>query len=285
MEPVARVNPREKFQVETNDCFYQQIMDEGQAFEELDYNRLNPATGPIYIEGAMPGDILKIKIHSIDVKDKGVSMVIPKEGVLGKHVTKPIIKVIPVEDGWAKFMGVNIPIRPMIGVIGVAPKEEDGQWPTATPWKHGGNMDTSEIVAGSTLYFQVNQEGALLALGDCHAVMGDGEVCFTGLEIPATVVLEADIIRDKEIKWPLLESQDSTMVLASGENLDEAIYEATLQGVNTISKALDMDFEHAYLLSSLILDLKISQVVDPKKTVRAAIPKNIISTEKIIEAL
>lgn len=285
MEAIASVLPGETIKVIANDCFFQQIYSEEQVLKEIDYDRLNPATGPIYVEGAEPGDLLKVKIIDIDVKNKGVAAVVPNEGVLGDQVTKPIIRIIEVEDNHAVFHGVKIPISPMIGVIGVAPKEEDGEWSTDSPWKHGGNMDTKDIKAGSTLYFPVNQEGALLALGDCHAVMGDGEICFTGLEVAGEVTLEIDLIKNRTVKWPLLETDEYTMILASGNNLDEAVYEATTQAVNYIKNSLGIEWEDAYILASLAVDLKISQLVDPKITARAAIPKYVVSTEKLIDSL
>lgn len=285
MEAITTVSPGDVFKVETNDCFYQQITSEKQVLTEIDYDRLNPATGPIFVEGAEPGDLLKLKIVSIDVKDRGVAAVVPDEGVLGDQVTKPIIRVIEIEDGHAIFHGVKLPIRPMIGVIGVAPLVEDGEWATDSPWKHGGNMDTTDIKAGSTLYFPVGQRGALLALGDCHAIMGDGEICFTGLEIPAEVVLEVDLIKGKATKWPLVETDQHTMVISSGDDLEEAIYEAATQAVNHIKDSLGIEWEDAYIMASLSVDLKISQVVDPKATARAAIPKYVIPTQKLIESI
>lgn len=285
MEPIASVLPGDIFKVETNDCFFQQVLSEEQDLKDLDYGRLNPATGPIYVEGAEPGDLLKVKIISIDVKDKGIAAVIPNGGLLGDQVTKSIIRIINIEDNHALFQGVKIPISLMIGVIGVAPSKEDGEWTTDTPWKHGGNMDTKDIKAGSTLYFPVNQEGALLALGDCHALMADGEVCFTGLEIPAEVTLEVDLIKNKSVKWPLLETDEYTMVVASGDNLDHAVYEATSNAVEYIKNSLGIEWEEAYILASLSVDLKISQLVDPKITVRAAIPKYLVATEKLIDSL
>lgn len=285
MEPIASVLPGDIFKVETNDCFFQQVLSEEQDLKDLDYGRLNPATGPIYVEGAEPGDLLKVKIISIDVKDKGIAAVIPNGGLLGDQVTKSIIRIINIEDNHALFQGVKIPISPMIGVIGVAPAKEDGEWTTDTPWKHGGNMDIKDIKAGSTLYFPVNQEGALLALGDCHALMADGEVCFTGLEIPAEVTLEVDLIKNKSVKWPLLETDEYTMVVASGDNLDHAVYEATSNAVEYIKNSLAIEWEEAYILASLSVDLKISQLVDPKITVRAAIPKYLVATEKLIDSL
>ncbi len=285
MDHIDKVNLNEKFIVETNDCFFQQIQNEETLLEELDYDCLNPATGPIFVEGAEPGDLLKVDILAIEVANKGTTMTVPGEGVLGDQVTKAKVKILPIEDDYAIFNGIKIPIVPMIGVIGVAPNKEDGEWPTATPWKHGGNMDTKDIKAGSTLYFPVHQKGALLALGDCHATMGDGEICFTGLEIPAKVSLKVDVIKNKTIKWPLLETKEATMVLASGDDVDDAIYEASSQAVNHLQKGLNFDFEDAYMLASLAMDLKISQVVDPKITVRAAIPKYILSSDDLIESL
>lgn len=285
MDYVEKIFPGEVIKVETNDCFFQQIFQEDQVLTEIDYDRLNPATGPIYVEGAEPGDLLQVKIIKIAPANKGVAAVVPNEGALGDQVTKPIIKVLTIEDGYADYQGIKLPIRPMIGVIGVAPAKEEGTWATDSPWKHGGNMDTTDIKAGSTLYFPVNQKGALLALGDCHALMGDGEICFTGLEVPAEVTLELNLIKGKSIKWPLVETDEHTMVIASGNDLESALYEATSQAVKHLQDSLKIEWEEAYILASLCVDLKISQVVDPKKTIRAAIPKHVVSTEKLIAAL
>lgn len=285
MEFIEKISHGERFVVETNDCFFQQVQDENIVLDELDYDCLNPATGPLFIEDAKPGDILEVKIIDIQVADKGVTMTFPGEGVLGDQATKSKVRILPIEEGYAIFNGIKIPIVPMIGVIGVAPNNADGEWPTATPWKHGGNMDTTDIKKGSTLYFPVHQDGALLALGDCHALMGDGEICFTGLEVQANVTLEVNVIKDKSIKWPLVETKDSTMVIASGDDVEQAIYEATSQAVNHLKDGLNFEWEDAYMLASLVMDLRISQVVDPKMTVRAAIPKNILSTENLIKRI
>ncbi|NLW23625.1 MAG: acetamidase/formamidase family protein [Tissierellia bacterium] len=283
MEPVEKVNPKEIFKVCTNDCFHGQLIREDQTFGELDYSLFNPATGPIYIEGAEAGDLLKVKILDIQVPSKGVSVTVPKEGVLGNKVTKALTKIIEIKDGSCNYNGIQIPIRPMIGVIGVAPKE--GEYDTATPWKHGGNMDTADIGIGSTLYFPVNQKGALLALGDCHALMADGEIACSGLEIAAEVILQVDVIKGKEIAWPLVETDDYTMVIASGDTLDEAVYAASDEAVKYLAKGLNMSWEEAYILASLAVDIRISQLVDPKLTVRAVIPKRILETQKIIRSL
>ena len=285
MEPVISINSGESILVETNDCFYQQIQREDQVLMEIDFDRINPATGPIYVNGAEKGDILKVRIDKIDVADKGTAAVVPGHGVLADLAKVPIVKIFKVEEGYIDFNGMKLPINPMIGVIGVAPSDEEGDCPTQTPWKHGGNMDTTDIREGSTLYFPVNQKGALLALGDCHAMMGDGEVCFTGLEIPAKVRLYVEVIKNKHINWPIVENNLGTMIVASGDDIDKAIYSGTEEAVRILSKVLDLSFEEAYLLGSIAMDLKISQVVDPKKTIRAFIPKRLVDTENIIEKL
>lgn len=277
MTPVGSVHPGERFTVDTHDCFHEQIFQEDQTLSEIDYERLNPATGPIYIEGAEPGDLLKLTIHNIRIAENGVAMVVPGEGVLGDSVKEGIIRILPIQDGLCRFAGFEFPIKPMIGVIGVAPSKASGSWGTVSPWMHGGNMDTSEMTSGTVLYLPVQAQGALLALGDCHAVMGDGELCFTGLEVQARVELTANIIRHAAQKWPMLETPDAYMVIASGDTIDEAIREATQQAIELLRQALVLSFEEAYMLASLYVDLKFCQVVDPKKTIRASIPKFVLT--------
>lgn len=277
MQPIGSVSPGERFTVMTHDCFHEQIQTEDQTFSEIDYDRLNPATGPIFIENAHPGDLLKITLHDIRVADHGIAIVVPGEGLLGHHVENSMVKIIPINGTHCTYNGLKLPLAPMVGVIGTAPSEASGTWGTASPWMHGGNMDTKDICAGSILYLPVNTEGALLALGDCHAAMGDGELCFTGLEVQAEVELTVELIPGGAQKWPVLETPEAYMVIASGDTVDDALYEASLQAVTLLASCLDMTFEEAYLLASLYVDLKISQVVDPKKTVRAAIPKSVLS--------
>lgn len=285
MKSVANVPSGAIVHFESNDCFYQQIRDESQVLESIDHERLNPATGPVYVEGAEPGDLLKVDILAIDVKSAGVSAVVPGEGALKDDAKQAIVRVISVEDGEAIFKGIRLPLRPMIGVIGVAPGDEDGACPTHTPYKHGGNMDTNEITKGSTLFFPVRQPGALFGLGDCHGLMGDGEVCFTGLEIPADVYVRLTVVKSKKTMWPILSTDTSTQVIASAETLDAALQSAMKVAVDLLATSFSLMWEEAYMLASLAVDAKISQVVDPLVTVRASIPKWLVSTEKLLAQL
>ncbi len=286
LKEVEKVKPGEEFIVETNDCFYQQIQREDQVIEEIDHSSLNPATGPIYVEGAEVGDMLKVHIKKIDIADSGCSLAIPGSGFLPDKVKKATTKIIDVKDGYANFTDmIKIPISPMIGVIGVAPNREDGEWTTDTPYKHGGNMDSTEIKEGSTLYFSVATEGAMLALGDLHAVMGDGEVCVTGLEIPGEVTLQVEVLKNKSFPWPILETEDEIMVLASGDNMEYATKEALNSIIDIFEKSLGLTWEEGYILSSLAVDFRISQLVDPKITIRAAVSKEVLPFEKMIKVL
>ena len=286
MDYIDRIKAGEEFIVKTNDCFYQQIRSEKDLVEEIDGDRLNPATGPLYIEGAEPGDSLKIDILDIKVASEGVALTIPEGGLLGDLVEKPLTRIIEVRDNMAYFSeDIKFPIDPMIGVIGLAPSEQVGSVPTSTPYMHGGNMDTKEIKANTSLYLPVEQEGGLLALGDLHASMGDGEVCFTGLEIPGEVKLKVELIKGKKLDWPILENDKELMVIVSERGLDKALYTSAHTLVNYISKAKNISFEEAYILSSLKMDLRVSQLVNPLVTTRAAISKDILDMEDILGAL
>lgn len=285
MEHIESVRPNSVFKVKANDCFFQQVDENTENLEKIDFSRVNPATGPIFVEGAEIGDTLKVKILDIEVIDRGVAGTLPVGGVLGDQVDNSIIKIIDIKDDFAIFNDLKLPIKPMIGVIGVAPKKEDGEWPTAIPWKHGGNMDTTEVKKASTLYFPVHQKGALLALGDCHALMADGESCMTGLEIPATVTLEVEVIKGKQVEWPLLETEEDIMVLASGKTLNDASYSATDLIVKILQSSLGYTWEDSYILSSLAMDLKVSQAVNDMQTVRASISKEILPVNKLFKAL
>lgn len=284
MKEHYRVAAGSRLEIETHDCFYQQMLGEGACLGTLNMDTLNPATGPIYVEGAEVGDILKVTIEKIDVADRGVAMVIPGEGFLSDLNTEETTMIIPIKDEKAQFLSLELPIRPMIGVIGVAPGQGE-VWPTSTPWNHGGNMDTREITAGTTLYLPVRQRGALFALGDCHALMADGEVSVTGLEIQAKVSLTLDVIKKKALPWPLLETQEESMLLVSGDDVEDALKKGLEETLKLLQKGLGLSWNEATILASLALDARISQLVDPKITVRYPIPKDILSMERILDSL
>ncbi len=282
MKAVEHVVPGEVIKFETNDSWDNQIDSEDKLRTQIDNSRVNGATGPVYVEGVEKGDLLQVKILDITLADKGFAVARPDFGILCETVKKARTRVVTkVNNSFFRFMDILVPVKRMIGVIGVAPLE--GEYSTNIPWKHGGNMDTSDITEGSTLYLPVGQKGGLLAMGDCHALQGDGEI-FSGCEISAEVTVKIDVIKNKTIEWPLVETKDYTMVIASGDSVDDAAKEATRQAVDLLSKGLGLSWDDALILASIAIDLKISQITGSKKTIRAAIPISIVSTQRLIEA-
>lgn len=273
LEPVERVKPGETIRFKTLDCFSNQVCSNEQLITSIDFDRINPGTGPIYIEGAEVGDTLVVKIDDIQVNNQGVTSTLPDIGPLTENV-ETRTKVLQVKDGKIKFNDVEIDARPMIGVIGVAPKDE--AIPCGSAGDHGGNMDNKNIVKGTTLYFPVFNEGALLQIGDLHAVMGDGELAGTGLEIAGEVTVTVDLIKNKAINRPIHETEDKYYTIASASEYEEAVKLASLDMQELITEKYGWDNTDAYLYLTLQGDIEVCQSARPSGwpiIVRLAVPK------------
>ena len=281
-EPVARVKPGTILEIETRDCFSNQLISEEQLVTQIDWSAVNPATGPVYVEGVEPGDALVVKILKIDVSSEGFLVTLPGAGALPDLVKEVKVRKCYVMGDKVVFRGSVINARKMVGVVGVATREKT---PTGVPGRHGGNLDTKYVTEGSTIYLPVEAEGALFGLGDLHAAMGDGEVCVTGCEVSGRVLVVLDVIKKSAPKWPVLEYGEWVFVLVSNENLEKAVREAVQVSVEAISHATGVSWHEAYMLASVATDLEISQVVDPRKTVRVKIPKTIVDVTKLLESL
>jgi len=282
LEPVARVKPGTILEIETRDCFSNQLISEEQLVTQIDWSAVNPATGPVYVEGVEPGDALVVKILKIDVSSEGFLVTLPGAGALPDLVKEVKVRKCYVVGDKVVFRGSVINARKMVGVVGVATREKT---PTGVPGRHGGNLDTKYVTEGSTIYLPVEAEGALFGLGDLHAAMGDGEVCVTGCEVSGRVLVVLDVIKKSAPKWPVLEYGEWVFVLVSNENLEKAVREAVQVSVEAISHATGVSWHEAYMLASVATDLEISQVVDPRKTVRVKIPKTIVDVTKLLESL
>ncbi|MHB1394948.1 MAG: acetamidase/formamidase family protein [Clostridia bacterium] len=270
-QAVATVEAGEMVVFETLDCFSNHIRREDQLFSSVGWDVINPATGPLYINNAVPGDILKVEIVDIKLDEQGVMTTAPNLGVLGKIVSGEVTKVVPIRNGKAIFNEkIEIPINPMIGVIGTSPKNEE--IPTGTPGTHGSNMDCKRIVKGSVLYLPVNVPGALLAMGDMHAVMGDGEIVVCGIEISGEITVRVNVIKNASLPLPMLVEGDSVMTIASAETLDEAAKTATINMHTFLCNELNINVDEAGMLLSVLGDLRICQVVDPLMTARMELP-------------
>lgn len=279
--PVERVKPGELVLFETEDALGGQIRNEETSLEELDWSRVDGATGPVFVENAEPGDTLVAEILDIKVEEKGVIVTVPKNGILGGKQFNPLTKMVRISNGYVHFdEDVHVKANPMIGTIGVAP--ESGEIPSGSLGKHGGNMDVKELTAGTKLYLPVFTEGALFATGDLHAVQADGELCVSSIEVAGEVLLRFSLIKGKKPEWPMLETHDWYAFLACGNTLDEAAAFAAETAVEAYMREYNWPFEKAYMFGSLAINLEINQVVDPKKGVRAVMSKDFISLDSLI---
>jgi amidase len=281
-KPAASCKPGETVVFETQDCFSNQIQTEDVLFETTDWDTVNPATGPLEIEGAEPGDTLKVEIKKMDLNDHGVMVAVPEMGFLNNFIEESETKIITIEQNKAVFSDkIKIDLNPMIGVIGCSPGKDEEAVPCGTPASHGGNMDTKVITEGSTLYFPVKVSGAMLAMGDLHAAMGDGEVVISGVEIAGEVTVKVDVIKGKEITDPMVERNDAFYTIASGPTLDAAAKKAADNMFTFLKQRLDLENNELAMLMSVICDLQVSQVVDPEKTARMRVDKKALAEYNI----
>ena len=273
--PAARVTPGETFVVEVEDCYSARLKTKKDVFTKEMWPTVNPATGPVFVEGARPGDILKVEILQIKTRKWAVMCVEHGAGALADFVEGIETVIFPIRGG--KLVVSNrfmIPVDTMIGVIGTAPK--GAPILTGTPGEHGANMDTKEIAAGATVYLPVNVEGALLALGDLHAVMGDGEVCICGAETAGEVKLRVSI-EDRRLPTPCVENDTHIIFIGSALHLDDCEKIVLAKAHRYLTECLGMKPNDAARLMSLVGQLRVSQVVDPLKTMKFMLPKEYLA--------
>jgi amidase len=273
--PVLEVSQHETFCVETKDCYSDALRSPEDRFTKAMWNTVNPATGPVYFPGAEPGRPLRIEILDIRTRPYAVMCLEQGSGALGGFIEASETTILPIENNLLMLNGaLSIPIRPMIGVIGTAPAGTPVL--NGTPGEHGGNMDCKLITAGSVLYLPVNTKGALLALGDLHAVMGDGEVCLCGAEVSGEVTLRAAQV-DSLIPTPCVETESHFHFIGSAETLDECERMVLEKAHRFLTRVEKLSSNEAARAMSLLGDLGVCQVVDPLKTMRFSVPKTLLN--------
>ncbi len=248
----------------------------------VEFDPIHPLTGPVFVEGAEPGDVLAVKLHEIEVGDWGWAGIFPGFGFLADEFTEPYLKTFEFDKDKkeARFNDrITIPLRPFAGVMGVAPATDE-MLSTIPPRANGGNMDDPNIVAGTTVYFPVFVKGALFSIGDTHAAQGLGEVCGTAIEAPMRIVYQVDVIKgSRKIQEPQYETDDYYAVTGFGATIDEAARKATSFMIDYLVSEHDLDRKDAYVLCSLAGDLKIAEVVDvPHVLVTMHISKRVLGT-------
>ena len=281
LEAIDRVESGDRLTIETRDSLDGAVQAEADVIEAVP-EEVNAATGPIAVEGAEPGDVLRVEIEDVRLaEDRGRVITIDGFGLLdGREVIEaPRSRITPVEDDGETivFDDLEVSVDPVIGTIGVAPAEES--YTTLVPHDHGGNLDTTDATGGNVWYFPVFQAGAMLAMGDCKAAMADGEMCGTGSEIATEIDLTVEVLEDPavDLERPLVETPDAWKTIASAETLEAACELANRDAIDLLAAEHGFDATDAYLFSSLVGGLEISQVVDPLVTVRNAVPKAYLS--------
>jgi acetamidase/formamidase len=260
-------------------------------FLAIDRGRVHALTGPIWIDGAEPGDVLEIQVLQVEHLGWGWSSVMPGFGFLQEKFREPYLFHWALDPQVSRSLGpAVVPLRPFCGVMGVAPGE-DGEFRTRPPGNFGGNMDVRELCTGATLYLPVLNAGALFSAGDAHAAQGDGEVCINGIECPAEVSLRFRVHPRQPLSGPLLESAESRtpdapadawIVVESNPDALQAARAATERMVELLVARWSFSPIQAYLLCSVAMKLRISQVVnEPMITVSAAMPKCVLPTRKM----
>ena len=273
--PVIEIDPGETLVLETYDARTGTIRSNKDLLDKPHPLGANPATGPIYVRGAEPGDTLVVEILQIDLADQGFLAVKAQIGLLAEQAHHFATRMIPIRDGQVIFSDhIRFPVRPMIGVIGTAPAGEGV--PTGDAGAHGGNMDNRYVMPGTTVYLPVAVPGALLGIGDIHASMGDSEITMVGLEICAEVTVRVGLIKQTPCRRPWLETAEDWVT--TGDDLDpaHACRIAAQQMINLLQEKLDVSFEEAYMLMSARADVQLCQMCGPGEfatTARAVFPR------------
>jgi acetamidase/formamidase len=295
-EPVMRVQPGEILDLYTEDAFAGKIRtSEDLPSRSIVYPFINPQTGPFYVEGAAPGDTLAI--HLIDVqpaRDWAVSTTVPLFGALTSTKFTPTLQPALPERTWVYAVDraagdvtyraldsdyeVRLPLEPFLGTIGVAPEAGEAR-NVLVPEAFGGNMDTPEARAGTTIYLGVNVEGALFSIGDGHYTMGEGEVCGVAVEGAMNTLLTVEVIKGVYCAWPRLEDDESIMVAGSYRPLEDAFRIAHTQLIRWISEATGLSIMDTYQLVTQASRSPIANVCDANYTVVAKMPKRYLPAD------
>ncbi|MEY8291724.1 acetamidase/formamidase family protein [Carnobacteriaceae bacterium 52-44] len=274
-EPVLTVESGTTVVFETQDCFSGEVQSEKDTVSDIDFSKVNPATGPLYVEGAEVGDTLKVTLNRMEIDNKGSVLTAPGLGMLADGIEKEETAMGEISEEGTLYKGFNIPLTKMVGVIGTAPAGEGVN--TGTPHDHGGNLDTTLLTEGATLYLPVNTPGALLAMGDMHSSMADGEIMGSGMEVAGEIEVTVEVIKDSKLPLPFVETDEVYATLASRETMEEATKAAINNMVDVLMDKTDLTFNQAGMFLSLAGDLKVSQVVNPNKTMRVEVKKAVLN--------
>ncbi len=282
-KPALTIKPGAEVSFDINDVWSWEIDRNTTAedLKDLDNSKLYPLAGPVYIDGAQPGDTLTVDILDVKNDDFGWSAILPGFGLLEEFKQPYLYKWELKDKAFAHFeKGIRIPIRPFCGVLGVAPPEA-GSFEVMPPGRHGGNMDIKHLTAGSRLELPVWAEGALFSTGDVHAAMGDGEVCVTAIECAGRATFRFGLVKQTGLKWPRYSAKmelgrQHHVATGIAPDLTDAAKASVRNMLDFLTEKYGLSREDAYVLCSVAADLRIHEVVDkPNWVVGTMIPTDI----------
>ena len=260
---------------ETRDCYDDSVTSEERPLGDREDALGNPATGPLYINGADAGDVLKVEILDISLHSRGVMCDSFSWGIFAGRLPEAKAVMYEIEGDKIRFDDtLLLDCCPMIGVIGTAPAGEGIA--TSVPDVHGGNMDCRKIGAGTVLYLPVAVPGALLSMGDLHALMGDGEVFGCGLEIAGTVTVRVSVLKENPIPTPFLITRDAVITIQSAATVFEAGKTAARLMEEFVRRVTGLEEVKSEMLMSLVSHMSVCQIVNPLMTARVEFPRNIL---------
>jgi len=283
-KPIARVKTGELLDIETLDAYGALITpahDLKSALTEGPLVIRNPITGPLFVEGAEPGDALVVEILKISLPGRGVTLIKPASGGLEgwPQGSEALTKFSDITEGIIDFVmgdGRAVPLaaKPFIGTVGVAPAF--GSIASIVPGRHGGNLDSSDICVGNKLILPVAVRGALFGLGDVHALQGDAEICGTAVEVSSKVRIRLGLMKGKAVGWPRIEAPSGIIVLGSGKPLEDAARHAFREMMEWLRDDYKVDTYDAYMLLSLTAEVRVAQMVNPLYTVSVKLPEAVL---------
>jgi len=291
VKPVLRIPSGDTVQVETMLAFPERLRIAGlpesempNVIREVENSRTardvgNALTGPIYFEGAEPGDMLEVRILRYEfLHPFGWTGFAPDRGTLPEEFPYARFRLIRFnpQAGTAEFRpGITLKLAPFWGTIGVAPPLVSGPVPSGVPGPMGGNLDNKELVAGSTLYLPVHVPGGLLSMRDGHALQGDGEVSVSAVETSLRGTIQVFVRKGKWIRWPRAETPTHFISMGLHPDLNEAARIAVREMIDFLVQEKGLSRDEAYMLCSLAADLRVTQIVDGTKGIHAMLPKSI----------
>jgi acetamidase/formamidase len=287
--PAMTIAPGDIVEFEEIDATCKQLTPQStvEDIRTLDFDRVNPIAGPVWIDGAEPGDALKVTIQGFQPSGWAWTAIVPGFGLLAEDFPEPAINLWTYEKSFATPAvygpGARVPLKPFCGTIGVAPAEP-GAHSTIPPYASGGNMDIRDLTIGVDLYLPVKVEGALFSIGDPHAAQGDGEVCGTAIETPMGVAVKLDLVKGANLAFPRfstpgpvsrhLDAKGYEVTTGIGPDLMEATKNAVRGMIDLLGKLRNLSADDAYMLCSVCADMRISEVVDqPNWVVSCYLPR------------